>query len=1121
MSAFELLISQIDNFIKKYYKSEMLKGGLIVLAVLFGSWLTVSVLEYFGRFGSTIRFTLLILFVLTNGYLLTRYFLVPLFKLYQIGARINRFQAASIIGKFFPTVSDRLLNTLQLNDQINENDRSFELIRASVSQRSNDLLSVKFEDAIRYSESKKYLKFVLPPVLIFLTVLALFPTWITKGSSNVVNFNKAQEAPFEFHYLNDVVKVREGSDYRVEVDVTGLYVPEHVFVVSSRGRFKMEHTRKNRLVLQFSDLKSDLNYHLESEGFVFPTKQVQVLGNTSLGSIVAEVSYPNYLKRKAEKFVNVADISIPEGAKVHWFGKAKNTSWIKVKSGSFNKQFSTADFNFNRDYRADEDVIFVLKNSDLGYIDSNEVVVHVIKDAFPGILVNEQIDSIKPAVRYFEGLLSDDYGLTKLQFNYTIRRADGSELNRSMLVQKCAGVTGKFSFAVDFSRDKISLEDKITYRFQVFDNDGVNGSKSSFSQSFVYELPTLSDLNKQRNETQNEIKASLGDLIKKADQFQKDVNKLEQSLNSKSKSDFKNLEQVQQLKQQQQNLQNQMEELKEKMKASNEEKNKLSPEDEELMKQQELLEELMKEVMDDELKELLEELENMMEKNQQQQIRQESEKLDQSSEEMKNQLDRTLEMLKRLQVNEKIDGLEKELRELAEEQENLQKEIEEKKITPEEGAKKQDELNQKFEDIKKDLDEMNKLNDELQRPMHMGEHQEEKDNISNEQKEAKSKLDSGKAGKAGQNQKSAAEQMKELADKLNQEQESSKSKQNQEDMSMIRMLLENLMALSFDQEYVMKRFEKIKDSDPAYRRLGRKQRSIVDDTKLVEDSLMALAKRQPKIAPFIDKELKDIRSNHGLVIEEIDEHQRNGMLRHQQFVMTSFNNLALMLNESLQAMQQQQQQQSKMGGAGSCENPGGSGSKPSEGGMSTDDMKEMLKKQLESMKKGPNPGGKQPGDKPGNGSQGQGSSQGMPGLGNEQIAKMAAQQTAIRQRLEQLRNEMNKEGKGQGNKLNPLIQELEQQERDLINKKFSQEMIRRQQDILTRLLESEKAIRERGFEEKRESTSGKNVDYGNLIRFDEYKREKLGQVEMIRTVDPELIKYYKDKANGYFNSVGN
>jgi hypothetical protein len=79
-------------------------------------------------------------------------------------------------------------------------------------------------------------------------------------------------------------------------------------------------------------------------------------------------------------------------------------------------------------------------------------------------------------------------------------------------------------------------------------------------------------------------------------------------------------------------------------------------------------------------------------------------------------------------------------------------------------------------------------------------------------------------------------------------------------------------------------------------------------------------------------------------------------------------------------------------------------------------------------------------------------------------------------------------------------------------------MVQRQKNILTRLLESEKALMERGFEEKRESKSGKNENYGNQIRFDEYNRQKLKQVELLHTVDPSYRKYYKDKANEYFNN---
>ena len=94
---------------------------------------------------------------------------------------------------------------------------------------------------------------------------------------------------------------------------------------------------------------------------------------------------------------------------------------------------------------------------------------------------------------------------------------------------------------------------------------------------------------------------------------------------------------------------------------------------------------------------------------------------------------------------------------------------------------------------------------------------------------------------------------------------------------------------------------------------------------------------------------------------------------------------------------------------------------------------------------------------------------------------------------------------------------IKQQEDDLVNKRFERNLIQRQQNILTRLLESEKALMERGLDEKRESKSGKNQNLGNQIRFEEYNKEKLKQIELLRSVDPAYKKYYKDRANEYFN----
>lgn len=1112
MSAFDRLLEQIDAFIRKYYKNELWKGLVFWTSFLLASWLLFSVVEYFGRFSSTIRAFLFYLFIGGNIYLATRYFVIPLLRLFEFGKRINREQAASIIGKFFPSVSDRLLNTLQLSNMINVNDRSYDLLAASVSQRSQELTVVPFVDAVRRDELKRYLKFGAPIVILFLAVLSIAPHWIIDGSSHVINYDKAQEAPYKYELVSSRKAVREGENIPVRVRITGLYVPEKCYVVSSRGKYLLKKVRSNELEFLFDNVKQDLVFHFESEGYKSDEYSVAVIGNSSLGSVHGTLIYPKYLKKKNEEISNVASVEVPEGTVIRWDILSKNTSEIKSIWKGKIRLFKGSELKWDDNYRESGDLRFILKNRFTGMIDSSSLGIEVIRDAYPTIVVVESTDSIKNTIRSFDGSISDDYGLTSLNFIYKIKRKSGEVLTRTIKVKPVSGVTDRFLFSVDFSRENLQIEDELTYYFRVSDNDGVNGSKSSNSSTFKYQVPTLLELNEKRDDKQKEIKKDLQDVLKRTEAFQKDVKALKKNMTEKSKSDFKSLEMLQNLQQEQQNLTEDLKEIQKEMEASNDEKEQLTEQDKEMLEQQQLIEELMKELMDDELMDLLKQLEEMMKKNDTPSMQKESEKIEQTTEDQKKQLDRTLEMLKRLQVNEKIDNLEEQLKELSKEQEELKSDIEKEKITKEEALKKQDEIEKKFEDVKKDMDEMEKLNEELKKPMDLGDFDEQKQSIDKDLKDSKESLQSGKESKAGKSQKSAADKMEEMAEQMNERQEKSNEQKQEEDMASIRLLLENLMALSFDQESNMDAFYRVKNNDPYYRRLGRNQRSLIDDTKIVEDSLLALAERQPKVAQFVDKELKEINSNFDLILDDIDNHTKWNLNQHQQLVMTSFNNLALLLNESLQNMQAQAQAQSKQKGSGSCSNPGGSGKpSPGSGEMSSEDMKQMLKKQLEQMKKGPNPGGKQPGDKPGNGNQG------MPGLGNKEIAKMAAQQTAMRQQLEKLRNEMNKEGQGKGNQLNPLIKELEEQEKDLINKKFSPEMIKRQQDILTRLLESDKAIRERGFEEKRESNSAKNINPGNLIRFDEYNKQKLGQVELLKPVDPELTPYYKSKASQYFN----
>ncbi len=1116
-SNYQSLLEQIDSFVRKYYRYQLLRGILVFSSFFFSVFLLTSSLEFFGRFSTLVRGILFFGFILFHVYLFFDQIFKPLSKLLSLGKKINHLQAAEIIGQFFPDVADKLKNTLQLHQNLADQIGNIELLQASIQQRSEKLSLISFQSALRYQDHRKYLKYLLPVLGVFVSVGLFLPQLIVQGSKRVVFYNQvfAQPNPYVFDFLNVKKSIEEGQDYIVEVRVkpnSGFNeIPNQLYLVSDQGKFLMKKVQRNKFTARLQKLQETITYHVSTNEFDSQEQIIRVTKKSVIGLLNAVCTFPKYLNKAPQTIQNVGDLNLPEGTQIQWQLRAKNTKSVLVSWNGQLQRFNSEVCSFQKKLSTDVKVSFILTNRQTFRRDTTLSRITVIKDAYPIIEVSEQQDSIYDGRKYFNGSVRDDYGLNNLLFVYTIESANGQKRTEKMAVSPVKGTAQNFQFAVDFKREKIQLEDVIKYYFVVSDNDGVNGSKSTRSQLGTYELPNLEELNEQRQEEQAKQIDDLQDILKKSQAFQKDVQQLKKEALQNKNTNWNKLNKVQELKQQQEQLQQQLNETLQQMEQSTEQKNQLSPLDLELLEKQDFLEQLLQEVMDDELKKLLDELEKLLQEQNKEETREKLEELNQSSEDMKKQLDRSLEMLKKMQVNERIDDLEKQLESLAKEQNELEQNKED--LNKEELLQKQKELNDKFEGVKQDLKELNDLNKQLERPLDLDIMDELQQQVEQDLKEATQEISEGKNKKASENQKQAAAGMQSMAAQLNAKQQQANKKQQEEDMDSLRAILEGLLTLSFDQEYVQQRFTKVSTKDPIYRKLGRRQQRIIDDTKIIKDSLLALAKRQPKIATFIDAELNAIAKHQSLTIEAIDDHQKKEIEKHQQLAMTSYNNLALLLNEALQSMQQEMS--GEMDGSGSCDNPG-KGRPKSGQSMNPGDMKEMLKKQLEQMQKGAQPGGKQPGQQPGSmpGQDGK-PGQGMMGLGSKELAKMAAEQTAIRQRLEQLRQELNKEGKGLGNQLNPLIKELEEQEKNLLMKRVDQQTIQRQKEIMTRLLESEKAMMQRGFEEKRESQSGKDSQKGNQIRFEEYKRSKWNDLELLRGFDPALQPYYKQRADQY------
>ena len=934
---------------------------------------------------------------------------------------------------------------------------------------------------------------------------------IREVSDDVVNYQKEFKpiAPFDFTISDYKDFVVEGEDVHIEVRTPGSVIPDKVYLVSSMGKFLMQRSSKTLHSYVLPSVSQSVDFHFEANGFSSNAYAIRLIPKSAIGVFDAHLHFPTYLGKKDQIIQNAGDLEIPEGTKITWKVRSKNSATVAFDWG-VGSRFTSAEesFDYTKTLSASTRLKVLLKNKFIDKTDTLKYTLQVVKDAFPTIQVQQTTDSLSTSIKYFTGSIEDDYGLKQLHFVYVIHSQGKKPKTVRKSVMQPAGTEMRFGYAFDFRAEELSLNDKIEYYFEVSDNDGVNGSKSSKSDFYTYKLPSLEALNEQRDEQQTAVRENLNDIMNKAQRFQQHVEKLKKDVLNDQTPEWNKLNQIEQLKQEQENIQNELNVIQEQIQESTSQKSELSELDKQLLEKQEMIQDLLDKVMDDEMKSLLNKLEELMKSENKEQLDKKLNQLDAKSEDMQKQLDRSIEMLKRLQVNEKIDAIEDELKQLAEEQDKLKENIEKDAISQDKAGKKQEEIDKKFDELKEDLKELEKLNNSLSNPMELGKHDDNEKTISEELSKAKENIDKGNEKKATKNQQKASQEMNKMANELNKQQNASNKQQAGEDVETVRALLENLMSISFNQEDILTGFNQIRTTDPSFRKFGRRQRALIDEIKMVEDSLNDLAKRQPKIASFVDKELREIHSHLDLALESIDEHQKNDITTHLQFVLTGVNNLALMLNESLQQMQSEMKGQGQ--GDGSCPNP-----KPGKNGSAGNmgDMKQMLKKQLEALEKG-----KQPGNKPGQGGKpGQDGSPGSMGLNGKEIAQMAAQQAALRAKLEQLRREMNKDGKGSGNALNPLINALDQQEKDLINRNKKADFVKRQKDIITRLLESEDALRERGFDEKRESKSAKDYNNGNLRAINQYNQQKAKQLDVLHLLNPSYRKYYKDKVNQYFN----
>lgn len=1115
--SYSLLIHKLDEFIKKYYTNLLIRGLLYSVGALVLFFLLTSTIEYLGHLGTVGRGILFYGYLGSTSFIIIRFVAIPLFHLARISKGISYEEAAEIIGRHFSDVRDKLINTLQLQQVLQNNHSTSELVAASIDQRIQELKPIPFTAAVDLSKNKKYARYAAIPVTVFILIWLIYPSFLAESSNRIFNYATPFEpiAPFTFIVENTTLSTPAQQDFVLQVKTGGSEFPEEMYIVQGELKLKLLKTDKLHFTHTFKNVQHSIPFRLYADGFYSSEYELKALPNPVLTNFKINLDYPAYTNKKDEIVSNTGDLVIPAGTKATWEFRTQNTEQLALQFSDTTYQVKESEKGlFSHAVRFMKDNRYRVNTSNQ-FIKGKEQVEYAVTvkaDEYPSIESEEKADSLISSRVYFKGDIADDYGFSRLAFSY--RHMHGTDVLDSKSVDVPFNknfIHTLFFWTWDFSSFQVNPGDEIEYWFEVWDNDGVQGAKSSKTQRKIFKVPTLEEIDQQRDQNNESVKTDIKETLQDAKKLQKDLDELNKRILEKKEITWQDKKKVQDLINQQQQLEQQIENLKKENKENNSKNEEFKKSDERILEKQKELEKMFDQILTDEMKEKLKELEKMMENLDKNKLKDMIDQMKLENKDIEKELDRSLELFKQLEFEEKLNSTIEKLDALKEKQEKLAEKSESKQADSEQLKKEQDQLNKDFDAVKKDIDELQKKNEQLENKQDIANTDQMEQEIDQEMQNSSESLQQSKSGKASKAQKSAAEKMEKMSEQMKQSQQSSEEESLEEDVSKLREILENLLQLSFEQEQLMKQLQRTPPGNPLYVKITADQKKIKDDSRMIEDSLFALSKRVVQIQSFINREISSINMNLDKTIDFLAERQSSGAASRQQYVMTSINNLALMLSEVTQQMQEQMAQQMKQKeGQGSCKKPGNK-KKPGNGkpSMATlRQLQEQLNEQMKQMKEGMN----KPGQKPGTGNQGM--------KGSEQLAKMAAQQEMLRNELQKIMNDMMKDGNsGNAGELKNLANKMEQTETDIVNKNITLETMRRQQEIMTRLLEAEKAERERELDTKRESNENKFDQKRNISVFNQYTRQMQQEAELLKTLPPSLKPFYRNMVKDYFNTI--
>ena len=987
-------------------------------------------------------------------------------------------EASRLIQSSNPQLKDKLTNIIELLKFENS-----DLVSASIKQKINSVSHFDFTESLHFLPAKLQLYIASFSIFSFFLLLIIATPIFKVGAYNIFHWfeTTSQEADLQFILDESKLVVEEGSDFLIVSKVVGKKLPQNVFVNLGTDKYVMQNEADSLFSYLFKNVNNSFSFTLSSEEVRSKTFTVNVLKVPVVKNYKTNIYFPKYVNKRDTIVENQNILIVPQGTSLKQVFYGSNVDSLHIISMRASSIFSlpgTDTFVFKTKILRDENYNVTLSNSNMIRDFINFKIV-CVPDGYPEISVSKSNEQDNSNSITFDGYIKDDYGFEKMKLF-----VNGDEVADTFDIPILNNLSAQrifYNYQCPVSSD---ITDKsLSFCFEVYDNDGVNGPKKTRSQIFDYTVKSISSQISDKEERYEEIFRNLELSKQLSNEIQFDISELRKKLLNNNLSEWEKNQMLQQITNKTNQLENFLNEAAKNQSAFDNSSNKVD----QLVEKQNLISEMLNSLVDEELKQILKELSELA-SEQAQQYNSMSEDLKKDFGNFEKSIDKNLELLRKIKIEEGMKQLASNLDILSQKQENLNFSGGSDSI-----SNALDNQNQFFDDLQNQYNQLSEENKSLERPYNIGDFNEQFNKIDSLFKSEKQSLNNSDEQKFNKDTKENSRLIKQLSENLDLKLANSIADSEAVDSDALRQILDNLFEISFNQERVITDYENVNFSDPLYQERILDQSRLVDNFKMVRDSLYSLSRQSVYLGSHISQAaflIEDEMEKSCLMLQERNTSRAS---RSQREVLKNTNDMILILSESLKNIENSSSGNSGQQMKRRKQKPKDRQQELSEMRNAQEQLKNQMRDLLNQMK---------------NGNQDK---------NNSELVKSLIQNEIYQQMLEQMM--YNSDIDSQTAKLLQEVKNLmEKTHSDLANKKLSIQTVMRQQSIVNKLLEAENAETERELDDKREAITAKNISGNRNENWQEdITFEK--NMDVLKQTNLKLNSFYKSKFDEYLNSV--